>query len=59
MTEKNRVTTKVSVTISENFEDIMILMNASFSEIIKEDEHFFEDLGRELDIKFRKDDNND
>jgi len=56
MTEKNRVSTKVSVTISENFEDIMILMGASFSEIIKEDEHFFEDLGRKLDASFKDDD---
>ena len=58
MTEKNRVSTKVSVTISENFEDIMILMGASFSEIIKEDEHFFEDLGRKLDASFKDDDDN-
>lgn len=55
MTEK----TKVSVTLSENFEDIMILMNASFSEAIKEDRHFFEDLGRKLDAEFKGDDCDD
>lgn len=55
MTEK----TKVSVTLSENFENIMILMNASFSETIKENKHFFEDLGRKLDAEFKGDDYND
>lgn len=59
MTEENRVSTKVSVTISENFENIMILMGASFSKIIREDEHFFEDLGRKLDASFKDDDCND
>lgn len=51
--------TKISVTLSENFENIMILMNASFSEAIKEDKHFFEDLGRQLDAKFKEGDYND
>ena len=51
MTEK----TKVSVTLSKNFENIMILMNASFSETIKENKHFFEDLGRKLDAEFNSD----
>ena len=55
MTEK----TKISVTLSENFEDIMILMNARFSEAIKEDRHFFEDLVRKLDAEFNDDDCND
>lgn len=51
--------TKVSVTLSENFENIMILMDARFSEAIKEDRHFFEDLGRKLDAEFKGDDFND
>lgn len=52
MTEK----TKVSVILSENIENVIILMNASFSEKIKEDKHFFEDLGRKLDASFKGDD---
>lgn len=55
MTEK----TKVTVTASTNFEGIMILMDASFAEVINEDRHFFEDLGRELDTRLKGDDYND
>ena len=49
MTEK----TKVSITLSENFDNIMILMNASFSEKIKENKHFFEEIGQKLDLEFK------
>ena len=47
--------TKVKITLSENFDDIMILMNDSFYEKIKENEHFFEEIGQKLDLEFRKD----
>lgn len=51
MTDK--ITTKVNVTLSENFDSIIILMNASFAEDIKKNEYFFEELGRQIDIEFR------
>lgn len=57
MTDKITKQTKVSVTLSESFDNIIILMNASFSEDIKENEHFFEELGRNIDIEFRDDKN--
>lgn len=57
MTDKITKQTKVSVTLSENFDNIIILMNASFSEDIKENEYFFEELGRKIDIEFRDDKN--
>ena len=44
--------TKVKITLSENFDDIMILMNDSFFEEIKENKHFFEEIGRKLDLEF-------
>ena len=52
---KQKITekTKVSVTLSENFDNIMILMNASFSKDIKENEHFFEEIGQKLDLQFK------
>ena len=45
---------EVSVTLSENFEGIMILMNTSFSETIKKDKYFFEKLGKKLDANFKE-----
>lgn len=59
MTDKITDKTKVSITLSENFDNIIILMNASFSKDIKENEHFFEELGRKLDIEFKSDKNDD
>lgn len=50
---------KASVTFSENFKDIMILINADFLEIIKEDKHFFEKLGKKLDADLKEDDFDD
>ena len=55
MTEK----TKVKITLSKNFDDIIILMNDSFSKKIKENEHFFEELGQKLDLKSKKGDVDD
>ena len=55
MTEK----TKVKITLSKNFDDIIILMNASFSKKIKENEHFFEEIGQKLDLQFKDGDVDD
>lgn len=52
MTEK----TKVNIILSKNVDNIMILMNDSFHEKIKENKHFFEEIGQKLDLEFKNGD---